>query len=161
MILTIRKAQAEDATFAWDIRNAAIVKGCKGFYPDKLLEEWTSGDMTEEFMQLVDKNLYVACENGRVVGTGMIDRKSGKLDAIFVRPDLMGIGIGKKIMLFLEDIGCTSELKILTLEATLNAAPFYRRCGFAGNTVGVYKSPRGIELDCVLMTKAILPSPSE
>ena len=67
----------------------------------------------------------------------------------------MGTGIGIKIMLFLEDIGHTGELKILTLEATLNAAPF---CGFVGNTAGVYKSRCDIELDCILMTRAPLPS---
>lgn len=161
MILTIRKAQAEDASFAWEIRNAAIVSGCEGFYPDELLEEWTSGDMTEEFVEFVDENLHVACRSGQVVGTGMIDHNSGKLDAIFVRPDLMGNGIGKQIMLFLEDVGRTSNLKTLTLEATLNAAPFYRRCGFVGSDVGVYKSPRGIELDCIPMTKVLLPSISE
>jgi len=73
----------------------------------------------------------------------------------------MGAGIGIKIMLFLEDIGRTGELKILTLEATLNAAPFCTRCGFVGNTAGVYKSPCDIELDCILMTRVLLPSTSE
>ncbi len=161
MILTIRKAKVEDASVAWEIRNAAILGGCSEFYPDKLLEVWTSGDMTEEFVQSVDENFYVACAGGKVIGTGMIDCTTGKLDAIFVRPDMTGHGIGKQIMQFLEGVGRTNGLKALTLEATLNAAPFYRRCGFIGEAAGVYKSPRGIELDCIPMTKALLPLISE
>jgi GNAT superfamily N-acetyltransferase len=155
MDMTIRKATAEDATAAWAVRNAAIRHGCKGFYPDDLLEQWTAGEMTGQFIEFVDRHFYVATADGIVVGTGFINLSDGQLDAIFVRPDMMGRGIGKRIVAYCEDLGRRAGLTRLKLDSTLNAAPFYRRCGFVGDVIGVYRSPRGISLDCIPMSKSI------
>jgi hypothetical protein len=46
-------------------------------------------------------------------------------------------------------------LQEVHLEATINAASFYRKHGFLGEDISIYKSPRGIELECVHMVKAI------
>ena len=151
----IRKACADDAAAAWEIRNAAILSRCQGHYPVELLAIWTDGAITEQFVQFVAKHFYVATIDDAVVGTGMIDRDTGQLDAIFVRPDMMRHGIGRQIMSYLEDIGRAAGLTQLTLDSTLNAAPFYRSCGFVGETIGVFQSPRGIALDCIPMTKAL------
>ena len=72
----------------------------------------------------------------------------------------------KLIVIMAEDRRTTDILRAareaglaeVMLHATLNAAPFYRTCGFVGETVCVYTSPRGIRLDCVPMRKEILPS---
>ncbi len=151
----IRKASADDAAVAWEIRNAAILSQCKGHYPPESLAIWTDGEITEGFIQFVVEHLYVATVNDAVVGTGMIDCNSGRLDAIFVRPDMMGHGIGKQMMSFLEALGCAAGLTTLALDSTLNAAEFYRRCGFVGEAIGRYQSPRGIALDCIPMTKDV------
>jgi GNAT superfamily N-acetyltransferase len=157
MDLTIRKAKADAAAAAWAIRNAAIRHGCKGFYADSLLEQWTAGEMTDQFVESVVRRFYVATVNGVVAGTGFIDLGDGRLDAVFVRPDMMGKGIGKRMVAFCEDVGRSAGLTKLKLDSTLNAAPFYRRCGFVGDVIGVYRSPRGISLDCIPMTKSIAP----
>jgi GNAT superfamily N-acetyltransferase len=155
MKATVRKAQADDAAAAWEIRNASVLSGCKGFYSDELLANWIDGRMTEKFVRAVDEFFYVACVDSVVVGTGIIDLGTGKLDSIHVRPDKMGRGIGKQIVLFLEEMARAAGLKTLTLDSTLNAAPFYRRCGFVGEAVGKFVSPRGIVLDCIPMTKVL------
>ena len=154
----IRKACADDAAAAWEIRNAAILSQCKGHYPPESLAIWTNGEITEQFIQFVVEQLYVATVNDAVVGTGMIDRDTGRLDAIMVRPDMMRHGIGKQMVSFLEDIGRAAGLTKLTLDSTLNAAEFYRSCGFVGEAIGIYQSPRGITLDCIPMTR-VLGSP--
>jgi N-acetylglutamate synthase-like GNAT family acetyltransferase len=156
MELTIRKATADDAATAWDIRNAAIRHACKGFYAEELLELWTADEMTAEFVAFVAQTLYVATANDVIVGTAAVDLESGKLDAIFVRPDMMGKGIGKRLVVLCEELARGAGLTSLKLQATLNAAPFYRSCGFVGDAVGVYHSPRGITLDCVPMTKSLV-----
>ncbi len=53
MELPIRKATADDAAAAWAIRNAAIRHACKGFYADDLLEQWTAGEVTGQFVEFV------------------------------------------------------------------------------------------------------------
>jgi hypothetical protein len=43
----------------------------------------------------------------------------------------------------------------MRLDATLNAAPFYRRHGWTGDSVSTYRTARGFELACVQMTKRL------
>ena len=157
----IRKACADDVAAAWEIRNASILSQCKGHYPPESLAIWTNGEITEQFIQFVVEQLYVATVNDAVVGTGMIDRNTGRLDAIHVRPDMMRQGIGGQVVSFLEDIGRAAGLTKLTLDSTLNAAEFYRSCGFVGEAIGIYQSPRGISLDCIPMTKVLRSPPSD
>jgi GNAT superfamily N-acetyltransferase len=137
------------------IRTAAIRHGGKGFYADEILEQWTAGDMPDEFVEFFVRQFYVAVVDGIVVGTGSVDLENGKVDGIFVRPDMMGRRIGKRLVALCEELGRRAGLKCLTLQATLNAAPFYRRCGFVGEVIGVYQSPRGFSMDCFPMTKWI------
>ena len=155
----IRKAGADDAAAALEIRTAAILSQCQGHYPPESLAIWTNGAISEQFIQFVVEQLYVATVNDAVVATGMIDRNTGRLDAIMVRPDVMRHGIGKQMVSFLEDIGRAAGLTKLTLDSTLNAAEFYRSCGFIGEAKGIYQSPRGIALDCIPMTKVLRSPP--
>jgi GNAT superfamily N-acetyltransferase len=157
MEIVIRKATLNDAATAWDLRNTAILHHCPGFYSPDLLSSWTDGELTPQFAQAVADDFYVATIAEEVVGTGTICLTTGQIDAIFVRPDRMGHGVGKSIMAFLEEIAHGAELKKLKLNSTLNAAPFYRRCGFVGDAIGIYHSPRGFSLECVPMTKSLEP----
>jgi N-acetylglutamate synthase-like GNAT family acetyltransferase len=154
-VISIRKANEEDAQAAWHIRNAAINSHCAGHYPPEALESWTRGDVTEDFVSAVVDSFYVATLDGEVVGTGMIDLDSGKVDAIFVHPNNMGTGVGSQILSYLEKLAIDAGLTQVNLESTLNAAPFYRACGFVGETVSKYKSPRGVSLDCIPMKKGL------
>jgi GNAT superfamily N-acetyltransferase len=154
-MISIRKADENDAQAVWDIRNAAINSRCTGYYPPELLEIWTAGEMTEQFVKAVVDKFYVATLDDHVVGTGMIDLETGEVGAMFVHPSRMGTGLGRRIVTYLEKLALEAGLAHLSLESTLNAAPFYRACGFVGETAGKYESPRGISLDCIPMKKAL------
>ncbi|WP_341501442.1 GNAT family N-acetyltransferase [Gallaecimonas sp. GXIMD4217] len=151
----IRKASRDDAQAAWDIRNAAIRVACPAHYDAEVLALWTEGDMTDDFITMVAEHFQVAELHGRVMATGMICLDTGKVDAIFVHPRAMGSGLGLAMMAHLEALARRAGLNRLFLEATLNAAPFYRRCGFVGDRVDQYHSPRGITLPCVPMAKPL------
>lgn len=97
----------------------------------------------------------MAVDGDKVLGSAAIDLHSGRIDGIFVLPDFMDKGIGRQLLLYLEDIAIAAGLDQVVLDSTLNAAPFYRKCGYEGNAVAVYTSPRGFTLDCVPMTKAL------
>ena len=60
-------------------------------------------------------------------------------------------------MAYIESLAIQHGLRKLTLDSTLNAAAFYRSCGFVGDSIGVYNSPRGIALDCIPMEKELSP----
>lgn len=144
----IRKATREDAQAIWDLRIAAILDQCAGYYSLDILKAWTSGDLSETFIGNVAQHFHVAVHNDQIVATGMIDTQTGKIDAIFVHPDHMRKGLGKMVVTFLEEVARKRGLKTITLDSSLNAVDFYRACGFEGNSISKYSSPRGIFLDC-------------
>lgn len=154
--MAIRKARKDEAQVIWEIRNAAINSQCVGHYSPEDLEIWTSGEMTKQFIDIVESSFYVATVDGCVVGTGMINLESGKLDAIFVHPSHIRTGIGKQIMLHLEKLALDAGLTQLSLESTLNAVTFYQAQGFVGDSIAKYVSPKGISLECIPMLKVFL-----
>lgn len=152
----IRKARKAEAQIILEIRNAAIRCQCIGHYSPEDIEIWASVEVTDQFIEVVDNSLYVASMDGCVVGTGMVNLESGKVDAIFVHPSHLRTGIGRQIMLYLERLALDAGLTQLNLESTLNAVKFYRAQGFGGDSVAKYVSPRGFSLDCIPMTKNLL-----
>lgn len=154
-VISIRKADESDAPAAWRIRSAAILNRCADHYPREALESWTSGEMTDEFVSSVAESFHVATLDGQVIGTGMVDLDSGTVDAIFVHPDQMGQGVGRRILFFLEELANRAGLTRLKLDSTLNAFPFYRACGYTGEAISRYHSPRGLSLECIPMKKSL------
>jgi GNAT superfamily N-acetyltransferase len=154
--ITIRKANREDAVRALDIRRMAILHQCKGHYPNNALELWAKAEPSERFLCVVEERFYLAIQDDRIIGTGMIDTNTGAIDAVFVDPEQIGKGAGRIIVNFLESIARKHELQLIKLESTLNAAPFYRACGFEGTELSQYVTTNGERLDCVPMTKALV-----
>lgn len=151
----IRKAVRHDAEAVLQVRRAAIRHQCAGHYPKDVLDKWTDGELTDQFAEAVEGHGHVATVDGRVVATGMLDLESGKIDALFVSPTHMRRGVGKAMLRHLECLASASGLARVSLDSTLNAAPFYRAHGFSGDSVATYASPRGISLACVPMVKVL------
>lgn len=151
--MLIRKATVADAQPVFEVRIAAINSQCKGHYAPSDLEKWTDGIISPHFVDMVEDKCYVAIVDNRVVGTGMIDLRSGKIDAVFVCPAFMGKGIGRQVMSYLERLAVEAGVPQLRLEATLNAASFYKAVGFHGEAVSKYCSSSGLSLDCIPMVK--------
>jgi N-acetylglutamate synthase-like GNAT family acetyltransferase len=152
----IRKALSVDAQAILDVRRAAIRTGSQGFYPEDLIARWTEGDAPSAgFCEAVQAFFYVAELDGQVVGTGALDAASGKVDAIFVSPAHMRIGVGRAMLQFLERLARDRQVGTLLLESTLNAVDFYVRNGFERLRNDKYESPRGFSLDCVVMQKRL------
>jgi GNAT superfamily N-acetyltransferase len=156
-MLKFMKATLVDARAALEIRHAAILNQCVGCYPMETLKIWASGELSDSFKDTVEKHFYIAVDCNQMIGTGMINIETGKIDAVFVHPDHMRKAIGRRIVQFLEEIAQRHRVEILSLESTLNAAAFYRACGFEGNEASVYISSKGVSLDCIPMSKKILP----
>lgn len=153
--LHIEKATIEEASACFAIRREAILARCTGFYPQHDLAIWTSGAMSEAFARRVAEHFHVAVADGQVVGTGMIDLATGKIDAVFVLPGYMGRGVGRAMMEHLESLALGAGLGSIHLESTLNAVAFYRSLGFEGEGQSIYESSLGVRLACVPMVKRL------
>ncbi|MGA3824632.1 GNAT family N-acetyltransferase, partial [Pseudomonas chlororaphis] len=65
----------------------------------------------------------------------------------------MGHGTGRQRANYRKQLACQPSPPHLALDSTLNAADFYRHCGFVGERIAQYQSPRGLTLACVPMIK--------
>lgn len=154
-IMEIKRARPGDAQVAFDIRLQAIRHQCIGAYTREQMLSWTKGAAEDGYYALMEKHFYLGCVEGSPVATGMLDLEHREIGAIFVLPDFMQRGLGRQMLVFLESVARELGLEEVSLDATLNAADFYRRCGYAGEQTAIYRSPSGLQLACVPMVKRL------
>ncbi len=80
-------------------------------------------------------HLYVAKENGRIVGCGGIGANKGsrtesRIHTIFVDPAFERQGIGSRIIQFLENDGYAKRANKIVIHSAISAIPFYRKLGY-------------------------------
>lgn len=154
-MLEIKRATPEDAQVAFDIRLQAIRTQCIGAYTREQMMLWTRGKAEDGYGVLMDKLFYLGCIQGEPVATGMLDLDNNEVGALFVLPEFTGRGYGKAMLDHLERVARELEIETLVLDATLNAATFYRTCGYVGEQQAIYHSPSGLALACIPMTKRL------
>ncbi|NWC89009.1 GNAT family N-acetyltransferase [Pseudomonas reactans] len=154
-MLEIKRATPEDAQVAFDIRLQAIRSQCIGAYTQEQMMLWTRGKAEDGYSALMDKPFYLGWVDGKAVVTGMLDLANNEVGALFVLPECTGRGYGKAMLDHLETVARELAIEIVVLDATLNAASFYRACGYVGDEQAFYHSPSGLTLACIPMTKQL------
>ena len=154
-MLQIKRATRDDATTAFDIRREAIRSQCVGAYTAEQMALWTRGSAEDGYDTLMDKPFYLGWVNDEPVATGMLDLDNNEVGALFVLPAFTGRGYGKTMLDHLEKLARELAIEEVVLDSTLNAASFYRACGYVGEKQAVYHSPSGLELACIPMVKRL------
>jgi GNAT superfamily N-acetyltransferase len=155
-MLQIKPATPEDAQAAFDIRLLAIRSQCIGAYTREQMMSWTRGSAADGYNALMDKAFYLGWVQGEPVVTGMLDLENNEVGALFVLPEFTGRGYAKAMLDHLENLARQLAIDTLVLDATLNAAGFYRARGYVGDEQAVYHSPSGLVLACIPMTKRLV-----
>lgn len=78
-------------------------------------------------------NAFIEDENGNIIACGRLqenENKIGQVRFMAVENDIQGKGLGKMILLFLEDKAKQMQLKTIELQARENAVEFYKTCGY-------------------------------
>ncbi|KQM51932.1 GCN5 family acetyltransferase [Pseudomonas sp. Leaf15] len=154
-MLEIKRAIPADAQTAFDIRLLAIRSQCIGAYTAEQMALWTRGKAEDGYDTLMDKPFYLGWVNGEPVVTGMLDLDNNEMGALFVLPEFAGRGYGKAMLDHLEKLARELAIEEVVLDSTLNAASFYRACGYVGEEQAVYHSPSGLALACIPMVKRL------
>jgi len=154
-MLEIKRATPDDANAAFNIRREAIRSQCIGAYTAEQMALWTRGTAEDGYSVLMDKPFYLGWVQGEPVATGMLDPDNNEVGALFVLPAFTGRGYGKNMLDHLEKVARASAIEQVVLDATLNAASFYRACGYVGDEQAVYHSPSGLTLACIPMVKRL------
>ena len=154
-MLEIKRATPTYANAAFDIRRAAIRSQCIGAYTAEHMALWTRGKAEDGYSALMEKPFYLGWLNGEPIATGMLDPDNHEVGALFVLPAFTGRGYGKAMLDHLEQVARELAIEEVVLDATLNAASFYRACGYVGDEQAIYHSPSGLQLACIPMKKQI------
>lgn len=132
--LSVRAATPEDAQAAVHVMRRSIAELCVAdhHHDPATLNEWLANKTPEQFRTwLASPNNFgvVAEERHQVIGVGMINR-SGYVSLLYRLPGIQCRGVGKAMLLALEQRARDWGLRRLTAESTITARGFYEAMGF-------------------------------
>ena len=155
-MLTIRKATQKDRESLCEIQISAIRELGNSHYSEADLEAWTSGLSPERQGKYITERYVIVAEAGsEILGFGALDPDTGKVCAVYVRPDHAGGGIGFTILVSLISEAKRLGLQQLHCHASLNAREFYEHAGFQPGQLCKHRFRDGREIDCISMTMAL------
>jgi putative acetyltransferase len=127
---TIRPAAPADAEALCALHKASVRTLCLGAYTADEIEAWLREREPQGFRHAMTdggETMLVAEHDGAVVGFASI--KETVLFGLYVDP-AKGRGAGRVLLMAAEDEVRRRGAGVLSLQATLNAVPFYRQHGF-------------------------------
>lgn len=154
--VNLRKASQQDREILCDIQVSAIRELGKSYYSESELDAWSSGLCPERHAKwIAERHVIVAELESEVVGFGSLDRATGEICAIYVRPAHARHGIGTNLL-----DGLVSEARRLGFgevrcESSLSAVSFYENAGFQSGRVRKHRFRDGREIDCIPMRRAL------
>ena len=153
----IRPAGLADAEAMYALHKEAVRRLCLGAYTAEEIEAWLRDREPAGFRHAMtdgNETMLVAERDGVVVGFASI--KGTVLFGLYVDPT-KGRGAGRPLLAAAEDEVRRRGATVLSLQATLNAVPFYRKHGFMRQERSVVRRG-GRDLAVLDMIKALQPS---
>ncbi len=149
----LRVGRADEADRLWVLRTRCVRELCSTAYPPEVIAPWSASPPPQHYRALLAAGGGVIAEDaeGALLGYGVIDLAGNEIDALFVDPDCGGRGIGLALMQAMEALA--DPARPLVLSASLNAVPFYQRCGFEALREESYPHPSGVALASVRMQR--------
>lgn len=156
-MITIRRSRREDCQSIGNVHSAAVAGIHTELYTPEEIQAWAVPKKPESYEESIRvKEFFVAEEDGKIVGFGVLNRESAEVEAVYVSPGAGRRGIGLKLLRKLEEMASALGLGMLRLNASLNAVPFYQRAGYAAQEKSKYRLSTGVEIACVPMVKFIV-----
>ena len=134
--MIIRRFAESDAEAVSQMIRTTIEISNKKDYPEELMDELIRSETPEHVIGRSGwTHMYVAQDEGKIIGCGAIGPYWGKEDesslfTIFVLPEYQGKGIGRKIVETLEQDEFFIRAKRVEIPASITGVPFYLRMGY-------------------------------
>ena len=152
--LYLRPARESDRRTLWRIHTQAVESLCVGVYAPHEVSTWVRLLKPEGYLRPDKPRTVLVAERGRrMVGFGQLDMRAGELEALYVVPDEVGLGVGSTLLAALEAAAWHGGVTLLGLDASLNAEPFYRRHGYMWLHAARRPLTAEVQLACVRMQK--------
>ena len=161
-MLTIRRAQPQDCHAIASV-HAAAVKGIDtNLYTAEEIQAWAVPRKPESYAEAIRTKEFVVAQDGdAIVGFGVLNQETAEVEAVYVIPGAGRRGIGREVLRKLEEQASALGLKVLRLNASLNAAPFYEKAGYEPQERSTYRLLTGVEIACIPMVKSMTQEPDE
>ncbi len=158
--LTLRAARESDAQALWSVHARAVRISAATHYGQDELDAWAERSRPESYAGAMrTKSMIVAeirtPEGPRIAGFAQLQPDEGIVEAIYVDPDFARQGVGRALFAELERIARARGLPGLTVEASLNSAPFYAALGCVRRAIDRHELAPGVHIACVVMDKRL------
>lgn len=129
MSTAVRLAQASDAEGISQVILAALHSSNAGDYPADVIARVASNFTPQAVLQLLTRRtVLVALQDQQIVATAALD--ANVVRSVFVNPALQGQGIGRQLMVDIEQRAREAGVTVLSVPSSLTAEPFYTKLGF-------------------------------
>jgi putative acetyltransferase len=138
-LIEIRAARPGEGQALYDVTQAAITGLAAAHYTPAQIAHWMGGRDAAHYEQVIAGGAVRVAEGRGILG--FVDTAPGVLLRLFVRPEMAGQGLGRRLLAL--GVAAALENNEVRLEATLNAAPFYARHGFVALSRVIYQHELG------------------
>lgn len=129
MSTAVRLAQASDAEGISQVILAALHSSNARDYPADVIARVASNFTPQAVLQLLARRtVLVALQDQQIVATAALD--ANVVRSVFVNPALQGQGIGRQLMVDIEQRAREAGVTVLSVPSSLTAERFYTRLGF-------------------------------
>lgn len=134
--MLIRRFKDNDAKDVSSLIIETMKKSNSSDYPKNLLEEFINEQTPEKIVEWAKwTHFYVVEDNNKIIGCGAIGAYWSKEDEsslfkIFIHPKYQGMGIGRMIVLKLEDDEFAKRANRIEVPASITAVEFYKKMGY-------------------------------
>jgi putative acetyltransferase len=155
--MKIRKATKEDIESFKEVIRTSILELCADYYSQEqleaLLSQFPAIEVYEKWIN--DRLLLVAEEKGNIVGFAQYSPDISLIEAVHVNPLSSKQEIGRKLVRAIEGIALDLGKDKITLESSINAIEFYKKCGYRQIKSSKYKCKNDVDLDVVTFEKQL------
>ena len=149
--IEIRRADLTDAQKIKDLHARSVRTLCWDHYTREQIFGWLRNSTLAKFRKRLQLHRsYVGEIDREIIGYVRWNPTSNELCSIFVDPDFVRQGIGRKLMGVAYKDAESFGVKELWLDASLNAVPFYKADGWQVRDRRMHGP-----LQCVRMTKEL------
>jgi len=131
MDVNVRPILARDGADAALIFHDAVTRGTVDVYNPEQRQAWAgiAPDLAAWRKRLLGVDGFAAEIDGQMVGFMTLDQ-AGHIDLAFVRSDIAGQGVGRKLYEAVEKMALAGRIGTLTTDASKQARPFFESMGW-------------------------------
>lgn len=161
--ILLRRGQSADALAILEVHRSAVRGTAVAAYSQSIIDEWGPAvigpERVESFQHWIERGeewIVLAVDpKGRVIGFGSIVPGNSELRAVYVAADQGRKGVGRAILIRLEELAREAGVTELSMDSSVNAVPFYEANGFISLEPGEHVMSSGGRMACVHMRKAL------